>query len=843
MTTPIKDTFFNFDNAYRIYLNKCLNLAKSIVIKSVYIAEAMNKAILEKGGIVDPSNPRTWRYYKNIAGEYHYLDERMTVESVDTLDQIDFTKDNLRLHRATKKAYAYGTRLYQELLSRYPNQEILILGILYPVDIDKAIEAEDRTILTYPPSLVESNEYTLIHDLQQWIYSYLRREDPTYGFSDEYWPISNLGIFYLQLLPAIITIRKSKCKTNEAHSYHVRQYLSSHGFLDEYLDAMTLKQSLRFYMNINWIERNIGKRETQYWLIREAMTARNLPVAEYNFKHSSLEQPDRIYPVNFFQKVSLNDLERVTDLDDLTLHELLLKEDPLAKLNPDEREDKERRIERQLENSLSNSLKTKVLESKVTDYTDADYEKFSKMLLNIWADWSSVGWFRSMVYFEDAIKGQRLQLRAKEAFILYLYCYYKAYGIEFERIPDIKVETVPLRKLMTKEELLEMTEHSSYTGRSSYTLLVNEVEPEFIQRLLDTRPILHPVVSIAEFYDKVKEINLSINRQLQWAYDENNYILRGYKEGMVYRMFSDHFVQLADRDSQGNAKLYSEFLHENNLNFQGYTKRDYLKLAKAIFESATGTNLQNVNSLRAVHKAMLNLLIQLSSYSVQYIRESNEEDLFIIEFTPPTPANPDSYGITEVLTEIPPPDILDINQTGIELIDGNPIVELGEKWEIDQFGKSRIEIESDTDISLESELVSIVYIENELYAWHDSEIDKDNPDDLSDIPGINTFNKLTYEQKLKIRDFYGHDYRWLDPCKVNNRIVISRPGTGFYYFTKQKISIPHPGTGFYYFTKKDKLSLKGLDYHVNRHTTINSSGFSYKDKESSIINSKGFSYP
>lgn len=810
------NTYFNFDKVYSIYLNKCKDLAKSIVIKSVYIADAMNREIERINGVVDRTNPRTWRYYKNIAGEYHYLDKRMTVESVDTLDPIDFTKENLRLHRATKKAYSYGTRLYQELLSRYPDQEILILGILYPVDIDKAINAEDRTILSFPPHLVEENEYTLMHDLQKWIYSYIRREDPAYAYTDEYWPISNLGIFYLNLLPAIMTIRKSKCKTNEAHSYHVRQYLSSHGFLDEYLDAMTLKQSLRFYMNINWIDRNIGKTETQQWLIREAMTARNLPIAEYNFKHSSLEQPDRIYPVNFFQKVSLNDLERVTDLDDLTLNQLLLKEDPLARINPEERFDKEAIIERQLENSLSNSLKTKVLESKVTDYTDAEFEKMSKMLLNIWADWSARGWFRSVVYFEDAVKGQRLQLRAKEALVLYLYCYYKAYGIEFKRIPDLKVETVPLLGVITLADLFEMSEHTkSYRGQADFDM----VEPAFAQRLLDTRPVMTPVVSIAEFYDKVKEINTTLNKHIQWAYDEVDYMLRGYKEGMVYRMYSDHFVQLADRDSEGNAKLYSTFFIENNLSFQGYTRYDYLKLAKAIFESATGKNLRNVNSIRAVHKAMLNLLIQLSSYSVQYIRESNEEDLFIVDFTPPTPGNPKSYGEQLVLTEIPPPDILDIDQTGVELIDGNPIVELGDEWYIYQHGKTQIEIESDIDIKIEGEVVSTIFIENELYAWHDTELDPSNPDDLIDIPGIESFNKLKPEDKLKIRDVYGHDLRWQDPCKVNNRINIFNYGGGFKYFTKKKLVINNStGRGFKYFTKDTKPT----------KSVINSQGFKYK---------------
>jgi hypothetical protein len=99
----------------------------------------------------------------------------MTVPSLDIAQRIVFNKVNLQTHLATKQAYSYGTRYYQELVLQYPEQEMLILGILYPADITKAVNAKDGTILAYPPELVELYEVSLIPKLQTWLDNYLFR--------------------------------------------------------------------------------------------------------------------------------------------------------------------------------------------------------------------------------------------------------------------------------------------------------------------------------------------------------------------------------------------------------------------------------------------------------------------------------------------------------------------------------------------------------------------------------------------------------------------------------------------------------------------------------------------
>lgn len=198
------------NNHYTLYIEQVLQLAETIVIKSTDSAEALNRYVADYYGsfMVDTTNPKSWKYYMNISGQYHETDTEMTVVSMDTLEPIVFSKETLALHRATARAYAYGTRQYRELVSQYPNQEMLILGILYPVDIDTAIAADNGQILGYPPGLVEENEYSFIVKLQAWINGYIGRWVNTqYGLSDELYPATWLGIMYLQLVPTILNIR------------------------------------------------------------------------------------------------------------------------------------------------------------------------------------------------------------------------------------------------------------------------------------------------------------------------------------------------------------------------------------------------------------------------------------------------------------------------------------------------------------------------------------------------------------------------------------------------------------------------------------------------------------
>jgi hypothetical protein len=67
------------NNHYQIFIRQTIQLAETIVIKSAATVDALNKYVIDYFGdaFVDKLNPASWKYYLNLAGEYHPTDEAM----------------------------------------------------------------------------------------------------------------------------------------------------------------------------------------------------------------------------------------------------------------------------------------------------------------------------------------------------------------------------------------------------------------------------------------------------------------------------------------------------------------------------------------------------------------------------------------------------------------------------------------------------------------------------------------------------------------------------------------------------------------------------------------------
>lgn len=161
---------------YKIYQEKNIQLSESLFIHSPLVPKTMNRLLEELGYSID-EDPMTWKYYHNIAGEYHFRDVPMIVTSHDTLEEFVFTKENLLIHKGTYADYKSNANYARNLEALYPEQSILIRGILYPIDPAVAIEANDGDILGYNQDLVEPNEIDLLPELQVWVTNFFRRRN------------------------------------------------------------------------------------------------------------------------------------------------------------------------------------------------------------------------------------------------------------------------------------------------------------------------------------------------------------------------------------------------------------------------------------------------------------------------------------------------------------------------------------------------------------------------------------------------------------------------------------------------------------------------------------------
>jgi hypothetical protein len=423
-------------NYFDIYRELVFQLASTIVVKSTETAALNNKWVAAHGYAVDETDPTTWKYYLNICGRYHASDTMMRVKSMDTLEEIDFTIENLVIHRATARGYAYGTRGYSELVTLYPKQERLIKGILFPADMSEAIAGDNGKILSYAPGSVEDQERSLIDKLQKWIYNWHAINiNPNYAYVDELYLPVLLGMMYQHMVPAIFNFRLEACKTIEAHSFHIQQYLASHGGLDSYMGNMTLNQKLYFYRNIAYLERNSGKSEIFDTLVEHTMTQRNLPIAEYTMKHDVSNQPDSFYPTPTFRMKALNIQTTAAVPETIDLDTMLSKEQLLARDNIEYQADALESINEELINAPSNVELTKALESAMVDYTNSTPYTMEDILLNHWLLWASSGKYRAYISFDDPVTGDPIQLIAKDAFTFMWYSFCASIGFKPDYVP------------------------------------------------------------------------------------------------------------------------------------------------------------------------------------------------------------------------------------------------------------------------------------------------------------------------------------------------------------------------------------------------------------------------
>lgn len=600
---------------YELYRSQVFRLAKTMVIKSDAAAFTINDQLKLMQFPVNDEDPTTWKYYLNLAGLYHATDKPMTVVSLDTLQTIDFTVENLRYHRATAEAYRFGTRYYNELVSRYPDQEFLILGILNPVTFDKSLSAPNGKILYYDRTLVEENEENLIELLQQWVDGFFARwHVSAYQMTDELYVPSLLLALYHYLPLAIMNIRNANCHTRYAHSFHIREFLSSHGRLDQFIDYLTKEQMLWLYRNIRYIHRNPGKQDTFNWLVENILTKRGIPLAEWEMTHNLRAMPNlSLYPSVEFTRNALNFNRHFAGRNVKTIEQMLDDEQPVAKGNIRVQPQAEGEIKTKMETSIRNRFKTKVLESAMLDTTDAKPFTFASFVLNHWLYLSTIGRYSAYINFDDPRSGQPVSMSVKDAFIVFLFAINRQYGLRLPQVPTIEADLV--RKiLMPQPEDLRNITNRKY------------LRQDVIDAYYDILRPMPRFISVADFREGMhKHYDMLMKQWFIWSQLEH-YQQRGQAEIAGLYFYQDIACNLANEQS------YESWFNERGMEYWDYDENESRLLAEIVFNKATGAELDKEISLAELQGALLRLMTRLSSYTVQFLQSINPFPIKILNW-------------------------------------------------------------------------------------------------------------------------------------------------------------------------------------------------------------------
>lgn len=607
----------NIKNGYVArYFDETLLFVKTLVFKMADLAAVANEGVVAKYGssAVDTLNPRTWKYYLNISGDYHFSDTPMSVVSMDTLQVIDFTKENLRIHTATAAGYQYGTREYFALVAQYPDQVRLINGILNPADIDQAIDAEDGTILSYRKDLVESNEITLIESLEAGIKRLLFRWYNTqFNISSSLYLASFLTQVYMTLPSRLINLRWDRCHTSEVHSFHVRMFLASHSELDRYIPYLTQAQVLWLYRNIRYIERNAGRMGQFAQLVEHILTARQIPIGSYssrqtdNFTDYLPQVVAKLTPLNPTVNVFKDNIQAI--------EEIYARELDMTPGNPEYLKYNQAKSISKLMLSPSTVVQTKALHSAMSDLTNAVPETFETVAIREWCHMTNIGLYESYVTFKDPKSSTVYSLSAEDAFIYFFYVGLRKIGIEVTQIPkylNMRQRKHPKPAVQDIMKVVPYKEHDLTA---------------VAERLVAGQPALTPCYSVKAFNGLLQQLYQESYYHWFLISSIEDYYLRGVVDNMTNQLFEDELIELNVQSSTIEAWLY-----EKNLPYYDHTEAEAGALLVAIYQAATGLTDSVYGRLSNIQRALLSLTEELSSYSIQITREINETDMVLVNW-------------------------------------------------------------------------------------------------------------------------------------------------------------------------------------------------------------------
>lgn len=595
-------------NYLKLYLDDVFSLAKTLTIKSNYSADKINADLAIRYGkqSIDYGDKSTWKYYLNVCGIYHSTDTPMYVTSLDTLQSIVFSKENLLRHPATRAGYNYGSRYYKELLARYPEQEMLILGVLYPANMAHAISAPNYSVLAYNTDLVEPQEEELIRKINFFTTTFENRWRVNgFNYTQNLYEASFFNTLAQLLPPTIVQFRNEVIGTHQAHSFLVRMHLASHQGLDEFIPYMTHEQKMWLYRNISYIENNAGTKDTFDKLIAKILTARGIPVKSWDMVQlpaNLLDDPNNIKPGVAFESKYLNvtDASKQVVAPSVIQRKLANKADgniEYEQLHPNAITD--------FSHALSNRVQTKVLETTPMTQSESSGVGEVDHALSLWVHAAASGNFNVYTRINHPESGAEITMSVLDAYYVFLYAYAASCGTTLEKLPFLIADNAPTWPTPSKSQI--------------ESLIVEESVPlSFIDYVLQSVFDQTTFVNLVQFQQAIPEMALAYEKSLLVQALPQN--ITGKSSAALVRelLWSGKTYRLPETGQDSLAYFQSKMI-----DLGGMSQEQWSFFYKDIFSSVTGMKLESIERQNDVHKAMVSILERLLSYSTIFISNSS----------------------------------------------------------------------------------------------------------------------------------------------------------------------------------------------------------------------------
>lgn len=592
-------------SSLELYSNSCASLARTTKIHSKAMAVEVERRVGMLAGNREwyKLDKRKWRYYLNLSGQYHHIDERMFIISLDTLESIEFNKENLSESLNTKDAYQYGSSYYNALVKRYPEQEHLILSILHPVDIEKAVIANDFEILAWIPSLIEPQETSLLRQMQQWIYRWVDRFDNrTYAVNNPNFTVIYNALLQRSLTDGIKAIRIENTRTSFVHTFHIWAYLDSNGWLSKYKPWLDHTQVMYLYWNIAHIRKHAGTNHVFSDLVEHFLTYRNIPIYGHLIKHDLADLTKNFLPDVEFARTYINRSVNILDpTSTCSVKEIMEREvehgiDKGVKLEQDIIA-----TNSDLAISGKDDVRSRIFDSEVDDGVILFDYSLSDFLLSHWIEKVGDDAYLGRVVIDNTSNGDNYLLTQREALILWWYCKLRYYNIDIPNIPKVQALMVYSGMNQPRSFYNEFTD--GYYITQWFTDTVLECLPRD-GKVSNSRDFYAQTKGKFEFWTMTRKLELSLPHPTG----------RSRSHLLLNNLWHTSFVSLAPVGTK-----WDDWLSRHGIEMDAATDFDYKEMADSIFLKCTGGKDEKGEDRGPLQRAMLAVVEQFTGYNVQFL--------------------------------------------------------------------------------------------------------------------------------------------------------------------------------------------------------------------------------
>ena len=196
---------------------------------------------------------------------YRHSNPLMVVKSYDTQEYVPVCRELFLAPDQYKTAeiYKIPNQGYRELVKQYPENAAVLRAMCEPPagTVQKLANLPDLSLISANFDLLEEAERTSMYETlvktlkvcqQRWHVSEFRYEDM--------YAVSWQGILWGLLFQALLAQRIDNIRTHQVHSFHLWEYLKSHG-LEDYREALTSEQQRFLYRNLTYLLRHKGTTE------------------------------------------------------------------------------------------------------------------------------------------------------------------------------------------------------------------------------------------------------------------------------------------------------------------------------------------------------------------------------------------------------------------------------------------------------------------------------------------------------------------------------------------------------------------------------------------------------